>query len=98
MRNHAIDRGPSTHATGEGHSPARYLGVSAAAVYLSLSKKAIYHRVARRTIPFIKRGKRVFFDSQALDRWMRRGRVDATEPLRVSTSSSGSLCCSEAQL
>ena len=74
---------------------ARYLDVSAAAVYLSLSEKAIYHRVARRTIPFIKRGKRVLFDCQALDRWMRRGKVDATEPLGVSTSSSGILCRSE---
>ena len=58
---------------------ARYLDVSAAAVYLSLSEKAIYHRVARRTIPFIKRERRVLFDTHALDRWMRRSSIDATQ-------------------
>lgn len=56
---------------------ARYLDVKTTAGYLSLSSKAVYHRVARREIPFIKKGRRVLFDRMALDRWMRRTAVDA---------------------
>ena len=81
-------------ASGVGQVP-RYLDVRGAALYLSLSERALYHRKARRTIPFIKQGGRLLFDRQALDRWMKREGVDATEPLRVSTNSSGILCRSE---
>ena len=54
----------------------RYLNVRDAATYLSLTTRALYHRVDRRTVPFIKRGHRVWFDRVALDRWMRDGAVD----------------------
>lgn len=47
-----------------------------AAAYLSLTKKALYHRVSRREIPFIKQGRRVLFDRYALDRWMEKKAVD----------------------
>ena len=55
----------------------RYLTIRDAAGYLSLTERALYHRVERRTVPYIKRGHRVWFDRFALDRWMREGAVDA---------------------
>jgi excisionase family DNA binding protein len=54
----------------------RFLTVHAAAVYLSLSRRALYHRVERRSIPFLKRGRRLWFDRKVLDRWMAAGAVD----------------------
>lgn len=55
-----------------------YLSVSGAAAYLSLTPKSLYHRIERRTIPFIRRQRRIWFDQAALDRWMRKGIVDGT--------------------
>jgi excisionase family DNA binding protein len=57
----------------------RYLNIRDAATYLSLTTRALYHRVERRTVPFIKRGHRVWFDRLALDRWMRDGAVDLAD-------------------
>ena len=51
----------------------RYLGVRAAATYLGCSPGSLYHLVARRQIPFLRRGNRLFFDRGDLDRWMRTG-------------------------
>jgi excisionase family DNA binding protein len=69
-----------TTATDETPAAARrYLSIRDAATYLSLTTRALYHRVDRRTVPFIKRGHRVWFDRIALDRWMREGAVDAAD-------------------
>jgi excisionase family DNA binding protein len=54
----------------------RFLTVHAAAAYLSLSRRALYHRVERGSIPFLRRGRRLWFDRKALDRWMAAGGVD----------------------
>ncbi len=65
---------------------ARYLDISAASAYTSLSERALYHRVSRREIPFIKQGRRILFDRVALDRWMRRVAVDAVTPIVVDSA------------
>ena len=67
---------PGPEATSEAMD-VRYLDANAAAAYLSLSVKAIYHRVRRRQIPFVKKGRRVFFDRRAIDTMMRRNCIDA---------------------
>ena len=51
----------------------RWLDVDTASRYLCMSVDALYHRVARRQIPFVKNGRSVRFDRQALDRWMSKG-------------------------
>jgi excisionase family DNA binding protein len=66
----------------------RFLTVHATAAYLSLSTRAIYHRVERRTIPFLKRGRRLWFDRLALDRWMTAGAVDAFPPHVIDSETS----------
>ena len=55
----------------------RYLDAGGAASYLALTKKAVYHRVSRRTIPYIRVGRLLRFDRDALDRWMRKSAVDS---------------------
>src|SRR5579862_8946526 len=51
----------------------RWLDVDTAAQYLCMSRHAIYHRISRRQIPFVRRGRIIRLDRQALDRWMSKG-------------------------
>src|SRR5437870_2113225 len=51
----------------------RWLDVDAVSRYLCMSVDALYHRIARREIPFVKQGRLVRFDRFALDRWMAKG-------------------------
>lgn len=44
--------------------------VDEAAAFLSLSKHAIYHKTSTREIPHFKKGKRVYFNRQALLAWV----------------------------
>jgi excisionase family DNA binding protein len=66
----------------------RFLNVGEAARYIGRTEKAVYRLVARRSIPFIKHGRRVHFDRLALDRWMARGAVDAAVRRVVHSPSS----------
>ncbi|MFN8060362.1 MAG: helix-turn-helix domain-containing protein [Vicinamibacterales bacterium] len=50
-----------------------WLDVPAAARYLCMTPHAIYHRINRRDIPFVRQGRLVRFDRHELDRWMRKG-------------------------
>lgn len=52
----------------------RYLRIDAAAEYLSLSPKAVYNRVARRTIPHSKLDGSLRFDITELDAWVKRNK------------------------
>ncbi len=54
----------------------RYLTLRDAAAYLSLTEKALRHRVDRREVPFCRLGKSLRFDRQALDRLMRQSAID----------------------
>jgi excisionase family DNA binding protein len=51
----------------------RWLDVDTAAKYLCMTRHAIYHRVNRCQLPFIRDGRRIRFDRYALDRWMSKG-------------------------
>lgn len=57
--------------------PPRLLDVKAAAVYLSLRPDRLYRLTDRREIPFVRVGRRVLFDVQDLEGWIRRHRVRA---------------------
>jgi excisionase family DNA binding protein len=49
----------------------RWFDVRTAAKYLCMTRHAIYHRINRCQLPFIRGGRRVRFDRDALDRWMK---------------------------
>ncbi len=51
--------------------PCRYLDVPGCAAYLSMTPTAIRNMVARGSIPYAKLGRRVRFDRERLDRWVR---------------------------
>src|SRR3954453_5338208 len=60
----------------------RWLDVDTAAQYLCMSRHALYHRISRRQIPFVRRGRIIRFDRQALDRWMSKGVRNGFEEAR----------------
>jgi excisionase family DNA binding protein len=60
----------------------RWLDAARAADYISVTVDALYHMVQRRQIPFVLKGRRVFFDRVALDRWMLKDALDGTQAPR----------------
>jgi len=52
------------------HEPPRWLDLSAAAIYLGLSKNRLYHLTAAKAIPFRKIGQKLIFDRHELDTWV----------------------------
>jgi excisionase family DNA binding protein len=57
----------------------RYMNVEMAAAYLGTTRAALYHRIARRAIPFTRVGHRILIDRRTLDRWLRRNAIEVTE-------------------
>ncbi len=54
----------------------RYLRVSQAASYLGLAPKTLYRFAEERRIPHIRKGRTIFFDRMALDKWMEDGLIN----------------------
>ena len=53
----------------------QYLTVEEAAEFLSLSIPTIYSKVSKRELPYMKRGKRLYFSREALESYLDDGRV-----------------------
>jgi len=62
---------------------AKYLTVSEAARYLNLAKQTIYGFTSSRSIPFIKRAKRLLFTKIDLDDWLAQGKKQSLYQLRA---------------
>jgi len=58
----------------------RYLRIPQAATYLGLAPKTLYRLTEERRIPYIRKGRTLFFDRFALDKWMQEGLIN---PLTV---------------
>ena len=54
----------------------RYLRIPQAASYLGLAPKTLYKLAEEKRIPHIRKGRTLFFDRQALDKWMQAGAVN----------------------
>ena len=52
----------------------RYLNISDAASYLQLAKQTLYQFTSERSIPFIKKGKKLFFSKHSLEKWLLEGK------------------------
>ncbi|MDP4286232.1 MAG: helix-turn-helix domain-containing protein [Bacteroidota bacterium] len=50
------------------------LNISQAAEYLNLAKQTLYGFTSNREIPFIKKGKKLYFRKSDLDKWLSEGR------------------------
>ncbi|MBI4284162.1 MAG: helix-turn-helix domain-containing protein [Chloroflexi bacterium] len=54
----------------------RYLRIPQAASYLGLAVKTLYRLAEEKRIPHIRKGRTLFFDRLALDKWMQAGAVN----------------------
>ena len=53
-------------------------------IYLNLSVYTIYGLVHKRSIPFIKKGKRLYFQKRVIDEWLEYSRQLTKEELEVN--------------
>lgn len=65
------------------HGNNKYLTVSEAARYLNLAKQTLYGFTSSRTIPFIKRAKRLLFTKSDLDAWLAQGKKQSLSQIRM---------------
>lgn len=62
------------------------MSVDEVAEYLSLKRAGIYGLVHKRKIPHAKRGKRLYFEKNAIDEWIKNGKVDTDDDLHKKVS------------
>lgn len=55
-------------------SQSTLLTVEQAAQYLNLARQTLYGYTSQRVIPFIKKGKKLYFEKEALDQWLLEGK------------------------
>ena len=61
----------------------QYLSVDETAKFLNLSVPTIYSKVARREIPYMKRGKRLYFNRKDLETYLKGARVSTVQELEI---------------
>ena len=64
--------------------PAR-MNITQAASYLSLSVQTIYSKTSLRQLPHLKKGKRLYFERDALDSWLLEGKKKTVNELIAET-------------
>lgn len=64
--------------------PAR-MNITQAASYLSLSVQTIYSKTSLRHLPHLKKGKRLYFEREALDSWLLEGKQKTVTELIAET-------------
>jgi len=62
------------------------LSVKEASQLLKLSVPTIYHFTSTRSIPFFKRGKRLYFSKDALMEWVKEGKVKTISEIEIEAN------------
>jgi excisionase family DNA binding protein len=74
------------HGTQE--SPEEILNLDKACSFLNLSRAAIYTMTCRKSIPYIKRGKRLYFKRSDLIEWLNGGRKKTMQEIHEEVEKS----------
>jgi excisionase family DNA binding protein len=53
----------------------RYIGIKELAEYLSIPEGSLYVMVCQKKIPYLKIGRRLKFDLQAIEEWLKNKRI-----------------------
>jgi excisionase family DNA binding protein len=61
------------------------LTISEASEYLNLAKQTLYGFTSKNEIPFLKRGKKLYFQKGDLDRWLQAGRKLTKDEIESNT-------------
>lgn len=60
-------------------SPKRYLTLGELSELLNVPKNTIYAKTSRREIPFVKVGRRLVFDRQEIDEWLKKSQKNVLQ-------------------
>lgn len=60
------------------------LSVEEASIYLNLAHSTIYRLVQHREIPYMKRGRRLYFSKDELRQWVEEGKKPTVEALKAA--------------
>ncbi len=58
-----------------------FMTIEQASTYLNVAKPTLYGYVCNRTIPYIKKGKKLYFEKNELDSWLLEGRKSTRKQL-----------------
>lgn len=70
-----------------GNSSLKLMGTKEVADYLGFAKGTIYGLVYQRKIPVIKKGSKLFFSKQDIDKWLIKNKQLTTEELNEKANS-----------
>src|SRR5688500_6570047 len=71
-------------------SKTRFLTLEAASGFLNLAKQIIYGFTSKNVIPFIKRGKKIMFEQESLEKWLLEGKRKSISELENELKSNSS--------
>lgn len=60
------------------------LSLEEAAKFLNLAKQTLYGFTSKRLIPFVKRGKKLYFQKEALEKWLMEGKKMSKSEIEAS--------------
>ena len=60
----------------------KLLSINEAAKYLNLAKQTLYGFTSNRTIPFIKKGKKLYFKKSDLNIWLEEGKKSSIQQIK----------------
>ena len=64
----------STLQTAENNSQPELLSISQASEYLNLAKQTLYGFTSKGEIPYLKKGKKLYFKKSELTKWINEGK------------------------
>ncbi|MFZ4680514.1 MAG: helix-turn-helix domain-containing protein [Flavobacterium sp.] len=64
----------------------KFLSLEEASEFLQLAKQTLYGFTSQRTIPFIKRGKKLYFKKVDLEKWLNEGRKLTSSEIATTTN------------
>lgn len=68
-----------------------YLNVKEASAFLNLAPQTIYQFTSSRSIPFLKKGKKLYFSRDSLSKWLSEGQKKTGKELAAELSGKGEL-------
>lgn len=84
--NQEILSGLQNPEPGTKKSSPEIMNIDEAAAFLKMAKQTVYSKTSQRTLPYFKRGKRVFFRKEELLSWLEKGRKYTKEEIQSNES------------
>ena len=71
------------------HDPSKLLSIKEASQFLNLAQQTLYGFTSQNKIPYIKKGKKLYFIKEELDKWLKNDDVYITNSLEIIPKKKG---------